>query len=126
MGKFWVRGIRGSVTVDKNAPEAIITATKELLAKIACENTLEPERIISIIFSVTPDLNAAFPAEGARALGWEMVPLFCTTEIPVPGSLPMCVRVLVHAYMDCAQEEVRHVYLGDAAKLRPDLVEKNG
>ncbi|AFV11780.1 chorismate mutase AroH [Thermacetogenium phaeum DSM 12270] len=121
MEKYWVRGIRGAVTVAENTPEAIITATRQLLEKIARENLLEPERIISIIFSVTPDLNAAFPAEGARALGWTKVPLFCTTEIAVPGSLPRCVRVLVHAYLTCAQEDVKHVYLGDAVALRPDL-----
>lgn len=126
MKKLWVRGIRGAVTVSENTPEAIITATQELLRQIAYENSLDPERIISVIFSATSDLNAAFPAKGARTLGWERVPLFCTTEIPVPGSLARCVRVLLHAYMDCNQDQVRHVYLGDAAKLRPDLDGKNG
>jgi chorismate mutase len=128
MGKLWVRGIRGAVTVSENTPDEIITATQELLRQIAYENSLEPDRIISIIFSVTSDLNAAFPAKGARVLGWEKVPLFCATEIPVPGSLARCVRVLIHAYMECHQDDVRHVYLGDAAKLRPDLSinKKNG
>jgi chorismate mutase len=127
MGRtLWVRGIRGAAPVPENTPEAIRGAARELLRIIADENLLEPERMISIILSLTPDLNAAFPAEAARELGWVHVPLFCTTEIPVPGALQMCVRVLVHAYMDCAQDEVKHIYLEDAAVLRPDLDGKNG
>ncbi|MGB4504651.1 MAG: chorismate mutase [Syntrophaceticus sp.] len=120
-GTLWVRGIRGAAPVSENTPEAIRGATKELLMIIADENSLEPERIISIILSLTPDLNAAFPAEAAREMGWLNVPLFCTTEIPVPGALKMCVRVLVHAYLPCSQDEVKHIYLEDAAVLRPDL-----
>ncbi len=124
--KLWVRGIRGAATVLENTPESIRGTAKNLLAVIARENALEPAKIISIIFSVTPDLDAAFPAEAARELGWVQVPLFCTAEIPVPGALTMCVRVLIHAYLACDQDEVRHVYLGDAVFLRPDLNVKNG
>jgi len=124
--KLWVRAIRGAVTVQENSPEAILGAVKELLEAIATHNNLQPDNMISIIFSVTEDLNAVFPAQAARELGWVNVPLFCTLEIPVPGSLKRCVRVLMHAYLPCAQNEVKHVYLGDAAQLRPDLDEKNG
>lgn len=125
-GILWVRGIRGAAPVPENTPEAIRGVTRELLKIIAAENLLEPERIISIILSLTPDLDAAFPAEAARDLDWVNVPLFCTTEIPVPGALQMCVRVLVHAYLPCSQDEVKHIYLEDAAMLRPDLDGKNG
>lgn len=121
MDKVWIRGIRGAVTVTENTPEAIREATKSLLSLIASENKITSKDIISIIFTVTNDLNAAFPAQAARELGWNLVPLLCTTEIPVPGSLEKCIRVLVHAYMSCSQEEVRHIYLGDAMILRPDL-----
>ncbi|MGB9791264.1 MAG: chorismate mutase [Thermacetogeniaceae bacterium] len=124
MGSLWVRGIRGAVTVTENTPEAIREATKNLLLFIVSENNITSNDIVSIIFTVTPDLNAAFPAEAARELGWNFVPLLCATEIPVPGSLEKCIRVLVHAYMSCSQEEVRHVYLGEAVKLRPDLTTK--
>ncbi len=121
MKEVWVRGIRGAVTVPENSPRVICEATKELLTLIVKENEIKIEDIISIIFSVSVDLNAAFPAEAARELGWTMVPLLCTTEIPVPGSLEKCIRVLVHAYLPRSQAEVRHVYLGEAVKLRPDL-----
>lgn len=119
-----MRGIRGAVTIKDNSPKAIREATKDLLSLIAAENKITSRDIISIIFTVTSDLDAAFPAEAARELGWNLVPLLCATEIPVPGSLEKCIRVLVHAYMPCSQEEVRHIYLGGAVKLRPDLNEK--
>jgi chorismate mutase len=116
-----VRGIRGAVTVAENSRTAIITATEQLLNLIAGENEIDSEDIVSIIFSVTADLDAVFPAEAARRLGWSMTPLMCTTEIPVSGAMEKCVRVLMHAYTKRGQSEVRHVYLGEAAKLRPDL-----
>lgn len=124
--KLWVRGIRGAVTVPENSPEAILGAVRELLEAIASYNNLQPENMISILFSVTQDLNAVFPAQAARELGWLNVPLFCTLEIAVPGSLKRCIRVLMHAYLPCSQNEVKHIYLGGAAQLRPDLDEKNG
>jgi len=124
LDKVWVRGIRGAVTIKENTPQAIRQAAKDLLSLIAAENKITGRDIVSIIFTVTNDLNAAFPAEAARELGWNLVPLLCATEIPVPGSLEKCLRVLIHAYMSCSQEEVRHIYLGDAVKLRPDLKEK--
>jgi chorismate mutase len=85
------------------------------------ENEIDGDDIVSIIFSMTADLDAVFPAEAARRLGWSLVPLMCTTEIPVTGAMEKCIRVLMHAYTKRGQSEVRHVYLGEAAALRPDL-----
>lgn len=119
--KLWVRGIRGAAPVSDNTSQAIWQATRELLTVIVDKNRLEPDRIISIIFSLTPDLNAAFPAAAVRELGWVHVPLFGTTEADVPGAIQKCVRVLMHAYLPCSQEEVKHIYLKEAAALRPDL-----
>jgi chorismate mutase len=123
--RLWVRGIRGAAPVSANTTQAIRQATRELLTVIVDKNHLEPERIISIIFSLTPDLNAAFPAAAARELGWAHVPLFGTIEADVPGAIQKCVRVLMHAYLPCSQEEVKHIYLKEAAVLRPDLALKN-
>lgn len=115
-----VRGIRGATTVEANDAEAILSATEELLAEMTRQNGLQPEDIASVFFTVTPELNATFPAEAARRLGWHMVPMLCATEIPVPGSLPRCIRVLIHANTDRAPSEIRHVYLRRAVALRPD------
>lgn len=113
-----VRGLRGAIDVRENSSIAIITATEKLLQEITAQNRLQVPDIISAFFTVTPDLNAAFPAAAARNLGWQQVALMCATEIPVPGSLPGIVRVLIHAYL---AREPHHIYLGRAAQLRPDL-----
>ncbi|WP_338817801.1 Chorismate mutase AroH [Moorella thermoacetica] len=113
-----VRGLRGAVDVEENTAPAIIAATEQLLREIVIRNDLETGDIISAIFTVTPDLDAAFPAEAARRLGWLDVALMCAREIPVPGSQPGIVRVLIHAYSD---HQPVHVYLGRASQLRPDL-----
>ena len=117
-----VRGIRGATVAAENTPEAILSATRELLTAIVAANPgLAPEDIASAIFTVTPDLDAAFPAQAARQLGWKHVPLMCAREIPVPGSLPRCIRVLLHWNTDRPQSAIRPVYLRAAASLRPDL-----
>lgn len=116
-----VRGIRGAITVDENTVEQIEKATQEMLERIVTENSLALEDISSAIFTVTPDLNAAFPAAGARAIGWNTVPLMCCTEIPVQGALPRCIRVLLQVNTDKTQQEIHHVYLRNAVKLRQDL-----
>jgi chorismate mutase len=118
---LYVRAVRGAVTVNENTPAAIREATGELLEEMADANQLAPDNMISIIFTVTPDLNAAFPAEAARLLDWNQVSLLCTTEIPVPGALKMCIRVLLHAYTPLDRSQIQHVYLGGAVRLRPDL-----
>ena len=121
MDEARVRGIRGAVTVAENDYLEIITATEQLLTMMTRENDISIEDMVSIIFSLTADLDAVFPAEAARRLGWSMVPLLCTTEIPVAGSMKRCIRVPMHAYTKKGQSEVMHVYLGEATGLRPDL-----
>ena len=121
-----VRGIRGATTVTENTEQTILTATRELLGKMVNSNPgLQPEEIASAWFTVTPDLNAAYPAKAARQLGWQSVPLLCAQEIPVPDGLPMCIRVLLHWNTDRSQVEIQHVYLGEAESLRPDLSNSN-
>ena len=118
-----IRGIRGATTVTADEPELILQATRELLEEILAENEgMQPDDVASAVFTVTDDLNSTFPAQGARQMGWGLVPMLCAREIPVPGSLPRVIRVLVHWNTELAQNEITHVYLRDAVKLRPDLV----
>lgn len=116
-----IRGIRGATTVDQNTEDAIVHATRQLLEQMAKDNNVEPDEIAAILFTCTPDLTAAFPAEAARQLQWASVPLMSATEIAVPDSLSMCIRVLMLWNTPRSQEEVVHVYLGRAKVLRPDL-----
>lgn len=119
-----VRGVRGATVVSGDQLEAIVTGTQELLGAILRSNPeLRPEDIASAIFTVTDDLNAEYPAKAARQMGWNQVPMLCAREIPVPGSLPACIRVLIHWNTDLLQSQVHHVYLGEATSLRPDLDE---
>ena len=118
-----IRGIRGAITVSADEPDLILQATRELLEEILAENEgMQPEDVASAIFTVTDDLASTFPAQGARQMGWGLVPMLCAREIPVPGSLPRVIRVLVHWNTELPQNEITHVYLRDAVKLRPDLV----
>lgn len=117
-----VRGIRGATTVSNNDEAEILEATLELLQRIVQENQLDPEMICSLFITVTNDLDAAFPAKVIRDMpGWERVPLMCSLEIPVPGSLPHCIRFMVLVNTEKAQKDIVHVYLNDAERLRPDL-----
>lgn len=117
-----IRGIRGAVQAERDEPEAILAATRELIAAIVEANPgLDPADVASVFFTVTDDLSAIHPALGARQLGWTDVPLMCAREIPVPGSLPRCIRVLVHWNTELPQSAVHPVYLGEASVLRPDL-----
>lgn len=121
-----VRGIRGAVTVENDRPEEILAATGRLLSAIIETNPgLCPEDVASVLLTVTDDLRSIYPARAARELGWTEVPLLCAQEIPVAGSLPRCIRVLLHWNTTILQREIHHVYLGEAAGLRPDLAEKN-
>jgi len=115
------RGVRGATTVEANTREDILTAARQLLALMIRRNGIEPEDVASAIFSTTFDLNAEFPALAARQLGWLEVPLLCTHEINVPGSLQKCVRILINWNTDKRQDEIVHVYIKDAVRLRPDL-----
>jgi chorismate mutase len=118
-----IRGIRGATTVSADDPELILEATRELLEAILQQNeAMEPEDVASALFTVTDDLASTFPAQGARQMGWGLVPMLCAREIPVPNSLPRVIRVLVHWNTELKQNEITHVYLREAVKLRPDLV----
>lgn len=118
-----IRGIRGATTVAADEPDLILQATRELLEAILEENTgMQSNEVASAIFTVTDDLVSTFPAQAARQMGWDLVPMLCGREIPVPDSLPRVIRVLVHWNTEIPQSNVRHVYLRDAVKLRPDLV----
>jgi chorismate mutase len=114
-----VRGIRGATTVRDNDRAEILAATRELLEVMVRLNELRAEDVASAWFTVTPDLDAEFPAFAAREIGWRDVPLICGREIPVPGALGKCIRVLVHWNADRPQREVRHVFLREARALRP-------
>tara|TARA_B000000565_G_C23595650_1_gene305043 strand:- start:77 stop:496 length:420 start_codon:yes stop_codon:yes gene_type:complete len=115
------RGVRGATTVESNSREEILTATRQLLALMIRLNDVQADDVGSAIFSITQDLDAEFPALAARQLGWLDVPLICTHEVNVPGSLPNCIRILLHWNTDKAQSEIQHVYIKGAIKLRPDL-----
>jgi chorismate mutase len=118
-----IRGIRGAITVAADEPDLVLQATRELLEEILAENAgMQPEDLASAIFTVTDDLTSTFPAQAARQMGWDMVPMLCAREIPVPSSLPRVIRVLVHWNSEIPQSEIKHVYLREAVKLRPDLV----
>jgi chorismate mutase len=115
-----LHALRGAISVPGDDSAEILDATTELMGEIMARNELEPEQVVSCIFTVTDDLTAEFPAVAARALGFERVPLLCAREIPVPGSLPRVIRVLIHYYA-AADHEPAHVYLREAATLREDL-----
>ena len=112
--------LRGATTVTTNDGDAILTATEELMRQILDRNALAPEHLVSCIFTLTQDLDAEFPAVAARRMGLSAVPLLCAREVPVPGSLPRVIRVLIHCYGEDGHEP-QHVYLGEAAALRLDL-----
>lgn len=117
--RIWA--VRGAITIPEDTPEEITAATKELLNAIIKVNRIEPEKIVSIIFTVTSDISSEFPAVAARQMGLDSTPLMCALEIPKPGSLPLCIRLLMHFYTTLSKSEIRAVYLRDAVKLRPDL-----
>jgi chorismate mutase len=117
-----VRGIRGAISVTENCPKQILAATHELLSELCRANDLTNfEDVVSAIFTTTPDLTAAFPAEAARGLGMNQVPLLCASEIAVPHGMPRIIRILLHVNTERSQAEVVHVYLKDAKRLRPDV-----
>ena len=112
--------LRGAVTVEANEADAILDATEELMVELLGRNALATEDLVSCIFTLTDDLDAEFPAVAARRMGLSKVPLLCARELPVAGALPKVIRVLVHAYAP-AGHDPRHVYLGEARRLRLDL-----
>jgi chorismate mutase len=123
MEPTWVRGIRGATTVERDEPELILDATRELLETMLRENEIRDfEPIAAIFFTTTPDLKSTFPAEAAREIGMTLVPLMCNQEIPVPDRLQKAVRVMMQVNTRKGQREMKHIYLREAVKLRPDLV----
>jgi chorismate mutase len=115
------RGVRGATTVEHNEREEILVATRQLLGLMIRINGIEARDVASALFTTTPDINAEFPALAARQLGWLDVPLLCGHEMTVPGSLPLCIRVMIHWNTSKTQQEVEHVYVREAKRLRPDL-----
>ena len=116
-----VRGIRGAISVEVDDADTIANATQRLLRAMIERNNVELDDISSVLFSLTPDLRAAFPALAARGMGWVQVPMLHFSEIAVPGSLERVIRVLMHVNTELAQDKVEHVYLDRAVALRPDL-----
>ncbi len=122
-----VRGIRGAITVTENEREAILEGTRELLEAMVEANGVIADDIASCHFTTSPDLNAEFPAEATRRLGgWKYVPLICGHEMNVPGSMRKCVRILLHVNTEAAPQDIQHIYLRDAKKLRTDLAPAEG
>lgn len=121
-----IRGIRGAVAVSEDLAGEILSSTRELIEEIIRANlALDAQDIASVIFTTTPDLTSAYPAQAAREIGWTEVPLLCCQELSVPDGLPRCIRILIHWNTNLTQQEVNHVYLGRAGELRPDQVEIN-
>ena len=116
---MFCRGIRGATTVERNSREEILAATTELLHMLIERNDIKPEDVASAIFTLTDDLDAEFPALAARYLGWTEVALICMREIPVPGSLRSCIRILLHVNTTRSASEIQHVYMKGAVNLRP-------
>lgn len=117
-----IRGIRGATTVAGNEASLIYAAAEELMREIAEKNMVEPSDISQVLITVTADITAAFPAGALRNLeGYQFVPVMCAQEIPVPGSIDHCIRFMVSAETELAQDQIQHIYLNKAEKLRPDL-----
>jgi chorismate mutase len=121
-----VRGVRGATVALRNESDEILSATRILLqALLEANPAMNTEDLASAFFTLTEDLNAAYPAVAARQLGWTSVPLMCAREISVPDSLPFCIRVLLQWNTDLPQSQIQHVYLGAATMLRPDLTDED-
>jgi chorismate mutase len=121
VGETRVRAVRGAIRVDRDETETVLSATERLLSRMLERNGVGVDELVSVFFTVTEDLRSAFPAEAARRIGLGSVPLMCAQEIPVAGSMPMVIRILVHFHTNRGQGEVAHVYLDGAETLRDDL-----
>jgi chorismate mutase len=118
-----IRGIRGATTIPGDTALPILEETEKLVLAMARENDIHPEDVASVIVSTTTDISAAFPAKAVRSIPeWTFVPVMCTHEMDVPGSINLCIRVLMHVNTNKSQRDIKHVYLNEAIKLRPDLV----
>lgn len=121
------RGFRGATTISQNSEQDIMNETRKLVLEMVEQNKIAPNDISHVFFSVTSDINAAFPAKVAREMpGWSHVPVMCMQEIDVPHGLEMCIRVMLVARTTLEQHDITHIYFNDAIKLRPDLIKKEG
>ncbi len=119
-----IRGIRGAITVSADQAAEILQETRRLIIEMAKENNVDPDDVASVIISTTTDISSAFPAKAVRTIeDWTYVPVMCTHEMDVPGSLPLCIRVMMHVNTSVPQKEIQHIYLNEAKKLRPDLIQ---
>ena len=116
-----MRGVRGEINIAENAEDALLDATEELLRAMIAANGIEEDDVASLFFTTTPDLNAAYPAKAARRMGWRRVALLGAQELDNPDGMALCVRILMHWNTAKSLDEIQHVFLGDAVKLRPDL-----
>ena len=116
-----VRGLRGATTVDADTVVQVTERSQELMRELLAKNGLVEDDIVSALFTTTADVTSIFPATAIREIGFGAVPLLCAAEIPVPGSMPRCIRVLLHVYTARARDEMHHVYLHGAQGLRDDL-----
>lgn len=118
-----IRGVRGAITVSADQPEEILKETRKLILEMVKENKIFPDDVASVIISTTTDISSAFPAKAVRTIeDWTYVPVMCTHEMDVPGSMPLCIRVMMHVNTSIPQQEIQHIYLNEAVKLRPDLI----
>ncbi|MGH9089404.1 MAG: chorismate mutase [Acidimicrobiales bacterium] len=115
------RALRGATTVEEDTPEQVTERVQELLREVMDRNGLVEDDVVSVLFTATADVVSMFPATAARGIGFGAVPLMCALEIPVPGAMPHCIRVLAHVHTDRSRDELRHVYLRGAKGLRDDL-----
>lgn len=116
-----LRALRGAITIPSDTAVEVIAATRELLQELLAQNQVAAADLVSMIFTVTPDIQSEFPAVAARQLGLSDTPLMCAQEIAKAGALPLCIRVLIHLYTPLAKSELKPVYLREAVRLRPDL-----
>jgi len=118
-----VRGIRGATTVEQDEEALILKATEDLAVKMLEENDVDPEDIISVLISTTLDITSTFPAKAVRTIeGWKHVPVMCTHEMDVVGSMSLCIRILMHVNTETKQKDIQHIYHNNAVNLRPDLL----
>lgn len=122
-GEWGLVAVRGATTVEEDTAEQVAERTAELLEAMMERNDIREDAIVSIIFTATPDLVADFPAVAARNMGLSKIPLLCSQEIPVAGSIERCVRVMMHVYSIKVRDDIRHPYLHEARQLRTDLLE---
>ncbi|WP_131925679.1 chorismate mutase [Hazenella coriacea] len=121
-----VKGIRGAITVEHNLEKEIYEATAELFCEMVDKNGIEPEDVCSLWITATPDLNAVFPAAAIRSIsGWEYIPMLCASEMAVPHAISGCIRMLLLVETEKTSKEIKHIFLRDAMRLRPDLNENS-